>query len=101
MDIHRLLKQAQKMQAELTKVQEELKAMTFEGSAGGGAVIAITTGDNHLKSLTISADLLKEADPELLSDLILCAVNSALDAAKKHAQQKMASLTGGLQLPTF
>ena len=95
------MKQAQKMQANLVKAQEEIAAMTFEGTSGGGAVKAITTGDNRLKSLTISPDVIKDGDAEMLSDLILTAVNSALDSAKKHTQERMASLTGGLGLPGF
>jgi DNA-binding YbaB/EbfC family protein len=101
MDVQKLMKQAQKMQANLVKAQEEIAAMTFEGTSGGGAVKAITTGDNRLKSLTISPDVIKDGDAEMLSDLILTAVNSALDSAKKHTQERMASLTGGLGLPGF
>jgi DNA-binding YbaB/EbfC family protein len=101
MDVQKLMKQAQKMQANLVKAQEEIAAMTFEGTSGGGALKAITTGDNRLKSLTISPDVIKDGDAEMLSDLILTAVNSALDSAKKHTQERMASLTGGLGLPGF
>ena len=80
-------------------MQEELAKQTYEGSSGGGAVKAVATGDGELKSLTISPDLLKDGDVEMLQDLIVTAVRDASTKAKNAAQTQMARLTSGLGLP--
>lgn len=95
------MQQAQQMQAKLAKIQEELATMEFEGTSGGGAVRATTTGAGVLSKLEISQDVLREGDAELVSDMVMAAVNSALENGRKHSQQKLGALTGGLGIPGF
>ena len=99
MNIAKMMKQAQKMQADMQRMQEELAQQTFEGSAGGGVVKATAGGDGELKSLTISPDLLKGSDVEMLQDLIVTAVKQASDKGKQAAQSQMSKMTSGLGLP--
>ncbi|MFH1067767.1 MAG: YbaB/EbfC family nucleoid-associated protein [bacterium] len=99
MNIAKLMKQAQKMQGDLQRVQAELATRLYEGSAGGGAVKAVCSGDGELKSVKISPELLKEADVEMLQDLIVTAVREASSKAKEEMQREMGSLTGGMGLP--
>jgi len=99
MNIAKMMKQAQKMQADMARMQEELALKTFEASAGGGAVKATATGDGELKSLILSPDLLKDGDVEMLQDLIVTAVREASSKAKQEAQGQMSRLTSGLGLP--
>lgn len=99
MNIAKLMKQAQKMQTDMQKVQEELATRTYEGGAGGGAVKATASGDGELKSLTISPDLLKDGDVEMLQDMVLTAVKEACAKAKEEMQAEMSKLTSGLGLP--
>jgi DNA-binding protein YbaB len=82
-----MLKQAQDMQRRLAQVQEELAQALSEGTAGGGVVKAVVQGGNRLESI------------EMLQDLVLAAVNDALDSAAKEAAEKMGKITGGLNIP--
>ena len=88
-NLNQLLKQAQQMQAEMAKAQEELKNETVEASAGGGMVKVTMTGDMQLREITISPDAIDPEDPETLEDLVLAAVNSALQAAEELAKSKL------------
>jgi DNA-binding YbaB/EbfC family protein len=99
MSFGNIAKMAQKMQAEMARAQEELTSLRVEGSAGGGAVKAVVTGQQELISLTIAPEVVDPQDVEMLQDLILAAVNDALANARKAAEQKMAALTGGLRIP--
>jgi len=99
MSFGNLAKMAQKMQADMARAQEELAALQVEGSAGGGAVRAVATGNQELVSLTIDPDAVDPQDVEMLQDLVLAAVNDALGSARKIAEQRMASVTGGLRIP--
>lgn len=99
MGMGNLARMAQQMQAEMARVQAELEATTIEGSAGGGAVRATVTGKQDLVSVTIDPEVLDGGDVELVQDLVVAAVNDALRAARALAEQKMASITGGLRLP--
>jgi nucleoid-associated protein EbfC len=99
MSFGNLAKMAQQMQAELARVQAELETMQVDGSAGGGAVKAVVTGKQDLVSITIDPAVVDPADVEMLQDLVLAAVNEALGAARRTAEQKMAAVTGGLRLP--
>ena len=94
-----MMKQAQKMQVELARAQEEIKDMTFEASAGGGMVKAVAQGDNSLVSLTIDPEAVDPEDVEMLQDMIVAAVNEAMRAADADAAETMQKLTGGLGLP--
>jgi DNA-binding YbaB/EbfC family protein len=91
-----MMSQIKKMQEQMAKAQEELAEETVTSSVGGGAVKVTMTGDQHCKSVEISPDLLKDADAEMLQDLILSGVNQALDDSRKMAEEKMAPLSGGL-----
>lgn len=99
MSFGNLAKMAQKMQADMARAQEELATLQVEGSAGGGAVRAVATGNQELVGLTIDPDVVDPQDVEMLQDLVLAAVNDALGNARKIAEQKMAAVTGGLRIP--
>lgn len=98
-DMQRMLRQAQKMQAEVARVQEALAQRTVEASAGGGAVRATASGRGDLKALHISAEALQGADAEMLADLVLAACNEALRQARELMAQEMAKATGMPGLP--
>jgi len=95
-----LMKQAQQMQKQMEDAQRELEAAEVEGSAGGGMVTVIASGKKLLKSITIEPEVLSE-DPDMLEDLLLAAVNQAMQKVDELTQSKMGSLTGGLKIPGF
>ncbi len=99
MSFGNLARMAQQMQAELARVQAELETLQVDGSAGGGAVKAVVTGKQDLVSITIDPGVVDPDDVEMLQDLVLAAVNEALGAARRTAEQRMAAVTGGLRLP--
>ncbi len=92
------MRQAQKMQEELMAAQSALAAETFEGSAGGGMVKAVVSGQNELLRVEISPEVIDPDDTEMLGDLVVAAVNSAMGAAAAAAQDRLGGLTGGLDL---
>jgi DNA-binding YbaB/EbfC family protein len=94
-----LAKMAQQMQAEMARVQAELDVLTVDGSAGGGAVRATVSGKQELLAIAIDPEVVDPADVEMLQDLVMAAVNDALNTAKSEAEQRMAAVTGGLRLP--
>ena len=89
------LKQAQEMQTKMTKVQDELSQLEVEDQSGGGMVTAIVNGQKELISLSIEEEVLQE-DKEMIEDLVVSAVNQALQNATKTAEEKMNSITGGM-----
>lgn len=95
----KFLKQAQRMQEQVQRVQDELARREVEGSAGGGAVKAIVTGNGMLKAIQIDPQVVNPQEVELLEDLVLSAVTNALSAAKKLQQDEMAKVTAGLDMP--
>ena len=95
MNMNNLMKQAQKMQADMAKLQEELESREYTATSGGGAVTAVVKGKT-LVSLTISPDVIDPEDSEMLSDLVLAAVNTALKEAEEAHSSEMGKLTGGL-----
>ncbi len=97
-NMNQMLKQVQKMQADMMKAQEALANETVEASAGGGMVTVTITGDLVLKDITIDPDAVDPEDVELLQDMVLAAVNEAIRQAQEHAAKKMGGLTGGLDL---
>ncbi|MDQ3449289.1 MAG: YbaB/EbfC family nucleoid-associated protein [Chloroflexota bacterium] len=99
MGMNNLAKMAQQMQAEMGRVEEELRTLEVEGTAGGGAVTAVVTGRQELISITIDPGVVDPEDVEMLQDLVTAAVNDALRRARETAEQKMARVTGGLRLP--
>jgi nucleoid-associated protein EbfC len=92
-----MLKQVQQMQAKMAAVQAELATTNVEASAGGGVVTAVVTGDQRVVSVTISPDVIGDAD--MLPDLIVAAVNEALDRSRSLASEKLQAVTAGLGLP--
>ena len=91
-----MMAQIKKMQEQMEVAQEELAVATITSSVGGGAVKVTMTGDQHCTAVVIDPELLKDADADMLQDLILSGVNQALDDSRKMAEDKMAPLTGGL-----
>src|SRR5512147_3010323 len=91
-----MMQQLQRMQQQLAEAQEKLAEETVTATAGGGAIKVVMTGDQKCKSVEISPDLLKDADPEMLQDLVLSAVNMALDQSRELQQKLMGPLAGGL-----
>lgn len=94
-----MMKQAQKMQQDFMKMQQELESSKFEFSAGGGAVKAVVSGTREFESITIDPEAVDPEDVEMLQDLILTAVNGALKAADDKTTQTMAKLQGGMGIP--
>ncbi len=94
-----LMKEAQKMQAKIAKMQEELRQKTVEVSSGGGMVRVSCNGQQEILSITIDPELLEEKDVEMLQDLILVAVNEALNRSREMAQEELQKITGGLNIP--
>ena len=94
-----MIKQAQKMQQEMLRMQQELETKEFQGTAGGGVVTAVVTGKRELKSVVIDPEAVDPDDVEMLQDMIVAAVNSALNAAEADAGSAMQKLTGGMNLP--
>ncbi|MEE8464921.1 MAG: YbaB/EbfC family nucleoid-associated protein [Dehalococcoidia bacterium] len=92
-----MMRQAQKQLAQLQKIQEELEALTVEGTAGGGAVKVVMTGKQIVESVTIEPEAAEEV--ELLQDMVLAAVNDASAKAQELAAQKMSVVTGGMNIP--
>lgn len=95
----KMMKQIQKMQAEMVKIQEELANRTVEATAGGGAVRAVVNGRHQLVALEISRDAVDPDDVEMLQDLVITAVNDALRQAQEMAAREISRLTGGLNIP--
>ena len=94
MDMNKLMQQAQKMQDEMKKQQDELAAKSFTGSAGGGAVTIVISGAYKVESVKISDDLAKSGDTEMLQDLILSAVNNALQQVDTASKNSLGALSG-------
>ncbi len=95
-NMQQMLKQVQKMQQEMLAAQEKLKDETVEATAGGGMVTVKVSGDLQVKEITIAAEAIDPDDPELLSDMVLAAVNEGLRAAQELAASRMGGLAGGL-----
>ena len=91
-----LMKQAQKMQQDMLKMQEELENKTYSSTVGGGAVTAVVTGKRLVESLQIDPEAVDPEDVEMLQDMVIAAVNSALIQAENASSESMSKLTGGL-----
>ena len=101
MNIAKLMKQAQQMQAGMQKIQAELAKKEYEATSGGGAVTAVASGEGSLLRLKIDPAILKEGDAEIVEDLVLSAVREALEKGRKDAADSMGKMTGGMGLPGF
>ena len=93
-----MLKQAQKMQQDMLRMQEEMETKTYTAKAGGGMVSATVNGKHEVVELNINPDAVDPEDVEMLQDMVIAAVNEAMRTAEAEAQQNMARLTGGLNL---
>ncbi|OGO19129.1 MAG: nucleoid-associated protein, YbaB/EbfC family [Chloroflexi bacterium RBG_16_50_11] len=94
-----MMQQAQKLQQQLLKAQEELASLEVEASSGGGAVTVKMNGQQQIISVKISPDVVNKEDVEMLEDLVLTAVKEAQAKAQEAAAKKMGGLTGGLKIP--
>ena len=97
--INNMMKQAQKMQAKLAKMQEELADKTVEATAGGGMVSVVVNGKNEVIEIKIEKDVVNPEDIEMLEDLVLAAVNEGLRKSQEMQQQGMGQVTKGLNIP--
>ena len=98
-DMGALMRQAQKMQADVAKAQEEVAKMTADGQAGGGMVTATVNGQFELVKLTIEKDVVDPSDIGMLQDLIIAAINGAVTKMRDTSKEKMQSLMGGMNIP--
>ncbi len=96
-----MLKQAQQLQKQMAKVQDEIETTTVEASSGGGAVKVVVLGKMVVQSIHIEAAAVDPEDVELLEEMVLTAINDGLSKAQELASSKMNALTGGLNLPGF
>jgi hypothetical protein len=94
-----LARMAQQMQADMARVDQELRDLRVEGSAGGGVVKAVVTGKQEMVSVTIDPGVVDPDDVEMLQDLVVAAVGDALASARQTAEDKLTRVTGGLRLP--
>ncbi len=99
MNIMSMMKQAQKLQAKMAELQAELGNRTVSAAAGGGMVEAVINGRQELLSLRIDKEVVSPDDVEMLQDLIMAAVNEALNRSREMMAQEMSKLTGGMQIP--
>jgi nucleoid-associated protein EbfC len=97
-DMQQVLRQAQKMQQDMLAAQEQLKSETVQASAGGGMVTVTVSGDLHVREVKIDPGAIEGDDVEMLSDMVLAAVNEALRKAQELAASRMGGATAGLDL---
>ena len=94
-----MMKQAQKLQSKMLKMQEELAEKTVETSAGGGMINVVANGRQQIISITIDKEVVDPDDVEMLQDLVLAAVNDALNKAQEMVAGEMGKITGGMNIP--
>lgn len=99
MDLNKLMKQAQQMQAGMAKTQEELASKTVESSVGGGKVTVVATGAGDVQSIKIDPSVIDPEDAEFLEELVLKGVQEAIAKGKDMAGSEMSKLTGGMNIP--
>ncbi len=98
-NMSQMIKQAQKMQAEMQKAQQEMEITEYEATVGGGVVKAKVSGKKELLDLTIAPEAVDPDDVEMLQDLVISAVNEAMKKADEAAMNSMSKLTGGMNIP--
>ena len=98
-NIGQLMQQAQKMQRDMERVQEEIKTLTADATAGGGVVTVVVNGNHELVSLTIDPQAVDPEDVEMLQDLIIAACNEASRKMEEISSAKMSQVTGGARMP--
>jgi len=94
-----LMQQAQKMQKDMQRAQEEAEAIEVEGSAGGGAVTFVMNGRHEVLRVVVKPEAVDPSDVELLQDMILAAANDALSKIRKNTEEALAKVTGGMKMP--
>ncbi len=99
MNMNKMMKQVQKMQGQMTKVQDELAKKTVEASVGGGVITVVANGQQEIVDIKIDPDAIDPEDVEMLEDLILAATNEAMRKVQEMASKEMGKVTGGLNVP--
>jgi DNA-binding YbaB/EbfC family protein len=99
LDYNQMMKQVQKMQKDMVKIQEELKDEKLEATSGGGMVKVLGNGQGEILKIDINPDAIDVGDKEMLEDMIIVAVNEVLEKAKGLQEQRLRGLTGGIGLP--
>ena len=99
--MNQLLAQAQKMQKDMEKAQEEVAALTADATAGGGAVKAVVNGSHEVVSLSIDPGVVDPEDVEMLQDLVVAAINEAMRKIEEVSAERMSRVTGGMGMPRF
>ncbi len=94
-----MLRQAQAMQKKIQEMQQEIAEAKSEASVGGGVVKVVVVGGSHVESITIDPEVVDSEDVEMLEDLVMAAVNEAMENAQEMAAKKMQAITGGLNIP--
>lgn len=98
-NMNQMIKQAQKMQEQMLKAQEEIEQKTYEATAGGGAVKVVANGKREICEVTISPEVVDPDDVEMLQDLIIAAVNESMRKVEAESTAQLGSITGGLNIP--
>lgn len=98
-NMNAMIRQAQKMQDEITTLQEDIENREFSATSGGGAVSVVVTGKKTIKSLTINKEVVDPEDVEMLQDLIISAINEAVNQVENTTETEMSKITGGVSLP--
>ena len=98
-NMNQMMKQAQMLQKKMLKTQEELAAKTVEATAGGGMVRVVANGSQKIESIVLEKEVVDPEDVEMLQDLVLAAVNDALNKSQEMVSAEMSKLTGGLNIP--
>ncbi|SKA05459.1 YbaB/EbfC family nucleoid-associated protein [Selenihalanaerobacter shriftii] len=99
MDMSKMMKQVQKMQSQMSEVQDELAEKTVEATAGGGVVKVVVNGQQEVVDITIEPEAVDPEDVEMLEDLVLAATNEAMRKVQDMASKEMGKLTGGMNIP--
>lgn len=98
-NMNAMIRQAQKMQDEITTLQEDIENREFSATSGGGAVSVVVTGKKTIKSLTINKEVVDPEDVEMLQDLVISAINEAVNQVESTTEIEMSKITGGVSLP--
>ena len=99
MNMNNMMKQAQKMQQDMLRMQQELEEQTYSASAGGGVVEATVSGKNRVTAIKIAPEAVDPDDVEMLEDLIVAAIGEAMNKAESAASEQMKKITGGMSIP--
>ena len=98
-NMQQMMKQAKMMQKKMAEIQEELKNMEFEASAGGGAVKVKVNGDQEILEIKLNNEMIDAGDLDMVEDMVMVAINDALKQSKDESKSKMSGLTGGMNIP--